>query len=175
MGEVKGLAPPALLSDCHDIGNFISGEPSLDEWLRRRARANQVSGASRTYVVCSGNTRVVAYYALASGVVTAKSAPGRFRRNMPDPIPVVVLARLAVDSEWQRQGIGRALFRDAAMRVTQAADVIGIRGIVVHAISEAARKFYLSLGFVPSTREPMTLMVTLGDIVAAFSGCEPRP
>jgi len=110
----------------------------------------------------------VAYYALASGVIAVDSAPGRFRRNMPNPIPVAVLARLAVERRRQGQGVGRALFRDAAIRVAQAADVIGIRGILVHAVSEEARNFYLNLGFDPSPSEPMTLMVTLADVRAAL-------
>ena len=168
MGEISELLPPEPLADHHDIGDFRSGEASLDDWLKRRARANQVSGASRTYVLCK-EEHVIGYYALASGVVTVEGAPGRFRRNMPSPIPVVVLARLAVDSDWQGRGIGRALFRDAARRVAQAADVIGIRGIVVHAISEEAKKFYLTLGFDASPSEPMTLMVTLSDIRAVLS------
>src|ERR1035438_5732286 len=95
MGEVSGLALPEPLADQHEFEEFHSGEASLDDWLRRRARANQVSGASRTYVVCDGS-HVVGYYALASGVVTVENAPGRFRRNMPNPIPVAVLAPLAV-------------------------------------------------------------------------------
>ncbi len=162
-----GLSPPEPLADHHELGDFDSGEPSLDDWLKRRARANQVSGASRTYVV-SHDKRVIAYYALASGAVTVDTAVGRFRRNMPNPIPVAVLARLAVDRAWHGQGIGRALFRDAALRVTNAADAIGIRGIVVHAISDAARSFYLALGFDPSPREPTTLMLTLRDIRAVL-------
>lgn len=161
------LSPPEPLADHHEIEEFNSGEASLDGWLRRRARANQVSGASRTFVVCEGK-KVIGYYALASGAVTAEAAPGRFRRNMPDPIPVAVLARLAVDHGWQGKGLGRALFRDAARRVAQAADAIGIRGIVVHAISAEAKKFYLALGFDPSPREPMMLMVTLPDVRAAL-------
>ncbi|MFZ0745419.1 MAG: GNAT family N-acetyltransferase [Terracidiphilus sp.] len=165
---MSGISEPAPLADNHDTGDFHSGETSLDNWLRRRARANQVSGASRTYVVCV-DKRVIGYYALASGIVTVESSPGRFRRNMPDPIPVAVLARLAVDDHWQGQGVGRALFRDAARRIAYAADVIGIRGIVVHAISEEAKNFYLALGFEPSPREPMTLMVTLSDVRAALS------
>lgn len=168
MGEISGLAPPEPLADRHNLGDFHSGESSLNEWLTRRARANQVSGASRTYVLCK-DSRVIGFYALASGAVMLESAPGRFRRKMPNPIPVAVLARLAVDRDWQGHGIGRALFRDAARRVTQAADAIGIRGIVVHAISEEARSFYLALGFDPSPREPMMLMVTLSDIRAALA------
>lgn len=169
MGEISGApSPPELLADHHDIVHFSSGQASLDDWLNRRARANQVSGATRTYVVCEGQ-RVMGYYALASGVVTVESATGRFRRNMPNPIPVVVLARLAVDRNWQGRGIGRALFRDAALRVAHAADAIGIRGIVVHAISEEAKQFYLALGFDASPREPMMLMVTLSDVRAALS------
>jgi GNAT superfamily N-acetyltransferase len=164
----RPLSPPEPLSDRHEIGEFNSGEASLDDWLRRRAGANQVSGASRTYVLCE-KKRVVGYYALASGAIAVESATGRLRRNMPDPVPVVVLARLAVDRGWQGKGIGRALFRDAARRVTNAADAIGIRGIVVHAISPEAKRFYLALGFDPSPREPMLLMVTLADVRAALS------
>jgi GNAT superfamily N-acetyltransferase len=139
----------------------------LDEWLRRRARANQLGGGSRTYVGCEGK-KVIAYYALASGAIAQTATPGRFRRNMPDTIPVVVLARLAVDRNWQGHGLGRALFRDAACRVSAAADSIGIRGIVVHAISEDARRFYIALGFDPCPADSMTLVVTLADVRAAF-------
>lgn len=167
MGGVNGLTAPEPLASHHEFEAFRSGETSLDDWLRRRARANHASGASRTYVVCDGS-RVVGYYALASGTIAVEGAPGRFRRNMPNPIPVAVLARLAVDLDWHGKGIGRALFRDAAGRVARAADAIGIRGIVVHAISEQAKSFYLALGFDPSPAEPMTLMVTLADIRAAL-------
>ena len=162
------MLPPEPLADHHEIGDFSSGEASLDGWLRRRAKANQVSGASRTYVVCE-EKRVIGYYALASGAITVESTPGRFKRNMPNPMPVAVLARLAVDRSWQGRGIGRALFRDAARRIAHAAETIGIRGIVVHAISEDARKFYLALGFDPSPGEPMTLMVTVSDVRSALS------
>ncbi len=127
-------------------------------------------------MVCDGSSEggrvaghVVGYYALASGVVAVEAAPGRFRRNMPNPIPVVVLGRLAVDQRWHGRGVGRALFRDAALRVAQAADVIGIRGILVHAIPEEAKAFYVALGFDVSPLEPMTLMVTLADVMAAVS------
>jgi GNAT superfamily N-acetyltransferase len=157
------LTRPERLTDAHEFNDFLSGIASLDDWLKRRARANQVSGASRTFVVCDDH-RVVGYYALASGAIAVASSVGRFRRNMPDPIPVAVLGRLAVDRAQQGRGLGRALFRDCALRVAHAADTIGIGGIVVHAISEEAKAFYQALGFDPSPAEPMTLMVTLGDI-----------
>jgi len=161
------LSAPALLAEHHDLSSFNSGEVSLDEWLQKRALANQVSGASRTFVICEEN-RVVGYYALASGAVTVASVPGKFKRNMPNPIPVVLLGRLAIDQTRQGQGIGRALFRDAALRVLHAADAIGIRGIVVHAISDDARKFYMALGFVECSGEPLVLVVTLQDLQAAL-------
>jgi len=162
------LSPPEPLTDEHEIEYFASGEIVLDDWLRRRAHANQASGASRTYVVCESK-RVVGYYALASGAIAQVNVPGKFRRNMPDPIPVVVLARLAVDRNQQGVGLGRAMFRDAARRVAQAADTIGIRGIVVHAVSEEARRFYVALGFDPCPAETMTLVVTLKDIRATLT------
>ena len=157
------LSAPEPISTNHQIGDFTSGVVSLDARLKRRALANQASGAARTFVVCEAH-KIISYYALASGSVTVAGAPGRFRRNMPDPIPVVVLARLAVDRAYHGRGLGRALVRDAARRVVHAADAIGIRGIVVHAISDDAKAFYLALGFDPSPIEPMTLMITLADI-----------
>jgi GNAT superfamily N-acetyltransferase len=157
------LSRPEPLADAHDFTEFSSGVGVLDDWLRRRARANQVSGASRTFVVVDSG-RVVGYYALASGVITLAASVGRFRRNMPDPVPVAVLGRLAVDRSEQGRGLGRAMFRDCTLRVAHAADAIGIRGIVVHAISEQAKAFYQALGFDPSPADPMTLMVTLADI-----------
>ncbi|WP_244122338.1 GNAT family N-acetyltransferase [Burkholderia latens] len=126
---------------------------------------NHVSGASRTFVVCD-DQRVVAHYALASGAVDVAAATGRSRRNMPDPIPVVVLARLAVDRGWQ--GHGHGMLRDAGMRVVQAADTIGIRGVLARAVSEAAQRYYLHLGFEPSPLDPITVMMTVPDLRAAL-------
>lgn len=163
------LSPPAPLADHHLLSDFDSGVPSLDDWLKRRARANQASGASRTFVLCEGE-RVVAYYALASGAVKVAEAPGHFRRNMPDPIPVVVLGRLAIDRSLQSRGIGRALVRDALLRVAQASEAIGIHGVLVHALSEEARAFYLAVGFEASPLDPMTLMATMDDLRRAVEG-----
>ncbi|MDX3929465.1 MAG: GNAT family N-acetyltransferase [Shinella sp.] len=162
------LSSPAALAEHHELVEFDSGVPELDDWLRRRARANQVGGASRTFVVCEGN-RVVAYYALASGAVRAPEAPGRLKRNMPDPIPVAVLGRLAIDLSYQGRGIGRALVRDAGLRLLNAAEILGIRGVLVHAISDDARAFYEAIGFLPSPSDPMMLMIGLKDLSNALS------
>ncbi len=158
---------PEPLAPHHKIDRFESGEPSLDAWLGRRARANQISGASRTFVLCDDD-RVIGYYALASGSADAVEAPGRFRRNMPQPIPVIILARLAIDREFHGRGLGRALLRDAGMRAMQAAETIGIRGIVVHAISDKARAFYTALGFEAARSDPLFLFMTLSDVRTAF-------
>ncbi len=161
------LSAPCLLGAEHNLSAFDCGEPTLNEWLRRRAPQNQASGASRTFVCCEGNA-VVGYYALAASAVAPAAAPGRFRGNMPDPIPVVVLARLAVAASHQGQGLGRALFQDAARRALYAADAIGVRGLIVHALSDTARAFYLQLGLEPSPLDSMTLMTTFTDLRAAL-------
>lgn len=157
------LLAPVLLHAQHQTDQFSCGVASLDAWLKRRALKNQIQGASRTYVACQGD-RVLAYYAIASGAVTCNDATGRLRRNMPDPIPVVVLGRLGVDSSLHGQGVGRSLVRDAALRILQAADVIGIRGITVQALSDDARVFYEHMGFEPSPLDPDLLMITLADL-----------
>ena len=162
------LSAPEPLSPDHDTAGFDCGVASLNHWLVRRALANQISGASRTFVACEGR-KVVGYYALASSAVVPAAAPGRFRRNMPDPVPVVVLGRLAVATSHHGQGLGRSLFQDAVLRVISAADAIGIRGMVVHALSEEAKVFYHRLGLDESPLDPMTLMATVTDLRAALA------
>ncbi len=154
---------PEPLADYHELSAFNSGVLPLDDWLKRRARGNQASGATRTFVLAEGN-RVFGYYAIATGGIAHAGAIGKFRRNMPDPIPVILLGRLAVDREWQRRGFAIGLLRDCAIRVARIADDVGIRGILVHAISEQAKGFYERHGFEPSPLDQMTLMVTLNDI-----------
>jgi GNAT superfamily N-acetyltransferase len=158
------LVGPALLDTPHYLDAFQSGVDTLDYWLRHRARKNQASGASRTYVVCDAS-RVLAYYCLASGALSSEqSSSSRFSRNMPNPIPVVILGRLAVDRSLHGKGIGRGLVRDACLRVLQAADILGIRGIVVHALSLEAKSFYEKMGFDAAKNDPMMLMITLNDL-----------
>ncbi len=156
-------APEKLLAE-HDLADFASGEPTLDDWLRRRALANEENGSSRTYVVCVGK-RVVGYYSLAVGAVAHVGAPGRVKRNMPDPVPVMVLGRLAVDNNFQGRGIGSGLLRDAVLRTVQAAEIAGIRAILVHALSDAAKRFYQRHGFIASPIDPMTVMITVAEAV----------
>jgi GNAT superfamily N-acetyltransferase len=168
MTDADRIGAPEHLLPGHDIAAFDSGVPELDEWLKRRALDNEDARASRTYVVTAGR-RVVGYYALANGAVMTSKAPGRVRRNMPDPIPVMVIGRLAVDRAWHGRGIGQGLLKDAVLRTMQAAEIAGIRAIVVHAISEDAKRFYARHGFVESPVAPLTLMITLADAQRAIA------
>ncbi len=154
------LSAPTLLSNEHEVDHFSCGVPSLDDWLKRRARANQISGASRTYVA-SENLKVAAYYCLASGALAVSDAPGPLKRNMPDPIPMVILGRLAVDQSWRGKGLGVALLKDAVLRTREAAEILGIRGLLAHAISNEAKAFYENYGFKASPTQPMTLLLSL--------------
>ncbi len=165
--EPKELSPPERLSTAHDLSGFDSGEPILDDWLRRRALQNEMSGASRTYVVCSGY-RVIAFYTLAVGAVGHTNAPGRVKRNMPDPIPIMVIGRLGVDRGCQGQGIGAGLLRDGILRTIQAAEIAGIRAILVHAKTEAAKAFYERFGFISSPVDSLTLMITVAEAKKAL-------
>jgi GNAT superfamily N-acetyltransferase len=172
--DLSAVSAPERLRADHDVSGFTSGHAALDEWLRRRALANEDRGASRTYVVRDGSPRVIGYHALAVGSVSAAVATGRTRRNMPDPVPVMILARLAVDRAWSGRGLGRALVRDAVLRTVQAADIAGIRAMLVHAKSEEVRRFYERLGFVASPVDSLTLMVPLRDAFRALSD-DPAP
>jgi len=155
------LLAPELLTDAHILAGFDSGVASLDNWLRRRALGNQLSGASRIYVVATTDKRVAGYYALVSGALAHADAPGRTKRNMPDPVPMAVLGRLATDRSMQGRGLGVALLQDAVLRVKQAGAIMGIRGMLVHAISEEARAFYEHHGFTPSVTNPLTLILSI--------------
>src|ERR1700722_10425371 len=107
-GGAQEISAPKHLTAAHDVSAFDSGVPNLDDWLRKRALANEETGASRTYVVCAGR-RVVGYYALATGGVAQSQTPGRVRRNMADPVPVMILGRLAVDRGWQGRKMGAGM------------------------------------------------------------------
>jgi len=159
------LQAPVPLADRHDVEAFASGAPTLDAWIRRKARANQASGASRTYVLCRGD-RVVGFYALAAGSVSHDLSPRKLRQNMPDPVPVIVLGRLAVDAREQGNGLGRALLLDAVLRVAAAAREVGVAAMLVHALNDRAKAFYVAAGFEPSPVDPMVLILRIKDINA---------
>lgn len=162
------ITPPEPLAEAHDTSAFSCGEISLDDWLRKRALPNHKSGASRTYVVCE-DKRVIGYYALAAGAVAPAEAPGRVSRNMPNPIPVMVLGRLAVDERYQGRGLGFDLLRDAVLRTLKAADIAGMRALVVHALSDTAAEFYRRAGFRDSSLRERTLMLGLDEVRKALS------
>ena len=165
--DLDQLCRPEKLNSLHQIETFDSGNSQLDEWLKRRALKNESEGASRTYLLWDRQA-VIAYYYLATGAIAQTAATGKVRRHMPDPIPVMVIGRLAVDRNWQGCGIGRALLRDAILRTLQAAEIAGIRAILVHAISEDAKQFYQKCGFTVSPIDPMTLMVKVSDAIASL-------
>lgn len=154
------FTPPAPITATHGLADFNSGEPSLDEWLKKRALKNHAAGASRCFVLCAGAS-VIGYYSLSAGAISHEASPKAMRRNMPDPLPVLLLGRLAVDKRYHNQGLGQALLRDALMRAVNVAGDAGVFAVLVHALSDQARQFYLSRGFVESPLQPMTLLMTI--------------
>ncbi|MEZ5727447.1 MAG: GNAT family N-acetyltransferase [Burkholderiaceae bacterium] len=160
-GESSAIKPPVPLASSHVVDEFDCGEPVLNEWLGRRALGNQASGASRTFVVTDDGDRVLGYYALAAGAVSHAISVGSVRRNMPDPVPVLVLARLAVDRRAQGRHLGGALLRDALERAKAVSRQAGVRALLVHAIDDGAQAFYEHYGFQPSPIHPLTLMLRL--------------
>jgi GNAT superfamily N-acetyltransferase len=154
---------PEPLNPDHVVSGFSCGKPELDEWLQKRALANQVSGGTKTHVVVEGG-RVVGFYALATGAVAHSAVRGQARRNMPDPIPAVILARMAVDEKHWASGLGSALLQSAIETTLAAARTIGIACLLVHAKDEDARSFYLHFDVEPSPTDPLHLILRLVDI-----------
>jgi GNAT superfamily N-acetyltransferase len=159
-----GVEAPVPLNQSHDLTSFDCGNADLSEWLKKKALTNHISGASKTFVVCDNN-QVVAYYSLAAGSIEHQFVNAKIKRNQPNPIPIVILGRLAVDKTYQKQGLEFDLVKDAVQRVFSAAEVIGIRAILVHAIDESARTFYeQKCGFTPSGFQDKTLVLLLTDV-----------
>jgi len=167
MGKITPeITPPAPFNATHDVSAFDCGKPALTDWLRVQALRNE-GKASRTYVVCSGN-RVIGYYALAAGAVERVRASTNLARNTPDPIPVLVLGRLAVDQAFHGRRIGEGLLRDALRRCLNASREIGARAVLVHALDDDAAGFYLSYGFKAFPAEARTLYLLMSQILAAL-------
>jgi len=154
---------PAPLTAAHRLDTFDSGETTLDQWLKQRALRNEGLGASRTYVLCA-NHAVVGYYCLSTASIASALAPGKLRRNMPDPVPAMLLGRLAVDRAWQGLGLGKSLLRDAILRTLQVSEIVGVKALLVHTLSDAAVEFYADQGFRPLPAHPRTLFLTLSEI-----------
>jgi len=160
------LSLPQPLAATHLLNDFECGEHVLDDWLKRRAMNNQFSGASRTFVVVDEENRVRGYYAMAAGAVSHQLATSAVRRNMPDPVPVMVLGRLAVDRRAQGIKLGAAMLQDAVNRAIAVSRNTGVRALLVHALHEQARQFYAHYGFQESPQHPMTLMLRLHTVKA---------
>lgn len=163
MSRALPITAPKHLNADHDLAAFDSGTPELDAWLKRRALGNEALGTSRTYVITAGG-RVIAFYALANGAAAHNDVSAKTRRNMPDPIPVMMLARLAVDSAYQGQGLGTSLLKDALLRTLAAAQIAGIRAMLLHAMSEDAKRFYARAGFHECPVDSMMMMISLEEV-----------
>lgn len=159
------LSRPRKLTAQDDVDDFNCGQSDLDDWLKRFALVNQRAGMTTVFVTLSDN-KVAGYYALATGGVEQANAPDRVKRGVPaHPIPVVLLARLAVDSSVQKRGLGRQLLRDALIRIESAADEIGIRALLIHAKDENARNFYMTQAeFEESPTDPLHLFLLMKDL-----------
>lgn len=158
--------PPEALSDVHDLTQFDCGNADLDRWLRQRARTSE-GATARTFVVAAGG-HVVAYYCLAAGSVVPRELPRKIRHNNPEQVPVIVIGRLAVDRAFQGRGFGKGLLKDAILRALQAAQSIGVRAIVVHAIDDRAAAFYKKFGFLPSPLDARTFILPVATAAAAL-------
>jgi len=163
------LQRPRPIEPTDTTAGFDSGEASLDRYLAERALANHVVGFARCYVcVETPSTRIVGYYTLSAVAVEHAQLPGRARRNAPNPVPAVLLGRLAVDRTAQGSGLGRLLVRDAILSTLAAAERIGVRLLIVHALHDGAADFYRALGFEPSPTDPLHLYVLLSDARASL-------
>ncbi len=160
------LSAPQPLAATHLLNDFACGEHALDDWLKRRAMSNQLSGASRTFVVTDEENCVRGFYAMAAGAVSHQLATSAVRRNMPDPVPVMVLGRLAVDLRAQGIKLGAAMLQDAVHRAIAVSQNTGVRALLVHALHENAKQFYAHYGFQESPQDPMTLMLRLNTVKA---------
>lgn len=165
-----GFHKPVPLEARHRAESFHSGVQSLDEWLRRHALQSHRGGGSRVFVTTKVDTDVVGYYALAAGAVMPHETTARLVRGLAadQPVPVVLLGRLAVDVRHQGQYLGRSLLLDAMTRVLEAGELLGIRALLVHAIDERAREWYAQLGFEHTPTHPLHLLLLIKDLRATI-------
>jgi predicted N-acetyltransferase YhbS len=165
--EQLSLQPPTALTATHLVTEFDCGVESLNEWLDKRAWKNQVLDVSRTFVITNGEV-VIGYYCLSSAAIDRIELPKSRQRNMPDPIPAILIGRLAVDLRYQGQKIGLSLLQDAICRIITASQSIGIAYILVHALDDAAKRFYELNGFVAIPEQPLTLFLSVATATKAI-------
>ena len=162
-------SPVRKLAATDQVDAFDCGQAALNQFLQRYALVNQKSNSAQTYVCCQGDV-VVGFYSLAVGSVDPEAAPSRVMKGLArHPLPVMILARLAVDKEHQRKGLGQALLKDALLRTAHAADIAGIRCLLAHAKDEAARQWYVSWEFDQSPTDPYHLFLMLKDLKGMLS------
>jgi ribosomal protein S18 acetylase RimI-like enzyme len=159
MGEITAPEP---INSRHEIDRFNCGVDSLNDWLKKRALKNEKNNASRTYVVCSG-MNVAGYFSLATGSIESSEAPGKIKRNMPSPIPVMILARLAVDIDYQDKKIGKGLLKEAVLKTILISEQVGLKGLLVHALNDNARYFYKAHGFIECPDQPLKLILPIAN------------
>jgi GNAT superfamily N-acetyltransferase len=168
MPNTENLTSPVLITTEHDRNAFDCGVSPLNDYLKKYALQNQKKHAARTYVATRGN-RIVGYYSLAYGSVSLEEAAQTVKSGLPrHPIPVILLARLAVDSTEQGRGLGAALLKDALLRTVQAAEIAGLRAMLVHAKDDSAKRFYEKFGFEPSPIDAYHLFLRLSDILSSL-------
>src|SRR5689334_2500876 len=168
MPAAESLNPPVLLTKDHDRNCFDCGVPALNDYLKKYALQNQKKHAARTYVATRGN-RIVGYYSLAYGSVSLEEATQTVKAGLPrHPIPVILLARLAVDSTEQGSGLGAGLLKDAFLRTIQAAEIAGLRAMLVHAKDDVAKRFYERFGFESSSIDAYHLFLSISDILSSL-------
>lgn len=160
MGRVTA---PALLTTDHIINDFDCKHEILNQWLFKKALKNQQSGASKTFVCCE-ESNVIGFYSLATGSIEHQLLSANIRRNMPSPIPVIVLTRLAVNFTWQGKGLGKHLLKDALLRCLHVSENIGVRAVIVHALNGGVAEFYRQYGFVQSNLNKHTLVISIKTI-----------
>jgi GNAT superfamily N-acetyltransferase len=166
---INRISPSRKLEAGDPVDTFDCGQEDLNSYLKRHAWNNQRANSAQTYVACAGSA-VAGYFTLCAGSVDYGDVLPRIAKGLAKhPMPMMLLARLAVDSKFQKQGLGTALLKDALLRTQEAADIAGIRAVVVHAKDEAARQWYLKYEFEPSPIAPMQLFLLVKDIRYAIS------
>jgi GNAT superfamily N-acetyltransferase len=160
------LLPPQPITRDHNVAGFSCGRESLDRYLIRDALKRDAAGDAKVIVLATSDLEVVGYYTVSSASVSRRAATRKLKRNSPEPVPMALIGRFAIDSRYQKQGFGRALMKDAILRIAQASEQIGIKGVLLHALDNEAKAFYARCGFSASGVEDNLMMVTLREIAA---------